>query len=129
MILSRRRRSDARQKFSPAIFLSPIVVAKFIFFCAKFIISSHLATMAIGSANPAGNSSKEAVAVTFPCRLFHSRIVRGKKELSEFSETPNQAYFYANFWFCTRTFPAWDSDLRQFFFLLTRLKLLKGTNI
>ena len=51
MILSRRRCSDARQKFLPAIFLSPIVVAKFIFFCAKFIISSHLATMAIGSAN------------------------------------------------------------------------------
>ena len=35
---------------------------------------------------------------------------------SEFSETPNQAYFYANFWFCTRTFPAGDSNLRQFFF-------------
>ena len=35
---------------------------------------------------------------------------------SEFSETPNQAYFYANFWFCTRTFPARDSNLRQFFF-------------
>ena len=51
MILSRRRRSDAGQKISPAIFLSPIVVAKFIFL-AKFIFSSHLATMAIGSANP-----------------------------------------------------------------------------
>ena len=38
---------------------------------------------------------------------------------------PNQAYFYANFWFCTRTFPAGDSNLRQFFFLLTRLKFLK----
>ena len=36
--------------------------------------------------------------------------------LSEFSETPNQAYFYANFWFCTRTYPAGDSNLRQFFF-------------
>ena len=36
--------------------------------------------------------------------------------VSEFSETPNQAYFYANFWFCTRTFPAGDSNLRQFFF-------------
>ena len=35
---------------------------------------------------------------------------------SEFSETPNQAYFYANFWFCTRTFPAGDSNLRQVFF-------------
>ena len=35
---------------------------------------------------------------------------------SEFSETPNQAYFYANFWFCTHTIPAWDSNLRQFFF-------------
>ena len=34
---------------------------------------------------------------------------------SEFSETPNQAYFYAKFWFCTRTFPAGDSNLRQFF--------------
>ena len=31
---------------------------------------------------------------------------------AEFSETPNQAYFYAN---CTRTFPAGDSNLRQFF--------------
>ena len=39
---------------TPAIFLSPIVVAKLQFFCAKFIISSHLATMAIGSANPDG---------------------------------------------------------------------------
>ena len=35
---------------------------------------------------------------------------------TEFSETPNQAYFYANFWFCTHTFPAGDSNLRQFFF-------------
>ena len=35
---------------------------------------------------------------------------------SEFSETPNQAYFYANFWFCMRTFPAGDSNLRQVFF-------------
>ena len=35
---------------------------------------------------------------------------------SEFSETPNQAYFYADFWFCTHTFPAGDSNLRQFFF-------------
>ena len=35
---------------------------------------------------------------------------------TEFSETPNQAYFYANFWFCTRTFPAGDSKLRQVFF-------------
>ena len=35
---------------------------------------------------------------------------------SEFLETPNQAYFYANFWFCTHTFPAWDSNLCQFFF-------------
>ena len=34
---------------------------------------------------------------------------------TEFSETPNQAYFYANFCFCTRTFPAGDSNLRQFF--------------
>ena len=32
MILSGRRRSDTRQNFLPAIFLSPIVVAKFIFF-------------------------------------------------------------------------------------------------
>ena len=36
-------------------------------------------------------------------------------EETEFSETPNQAYFYANFWFCTRTFPAGDSKLRQVF--------------
>ena len=36
--------------------------------------------------------------------------------VSEFSETPNQAYFFANFWFCTHTFPAGDSNLRQFFF-------------
>ena len=35
---------------------------------------------------------------------------------SEFSETLTQAYFYANFWFCTRTFPAGDSNLRQYFF-------------
>ena len=35
---------------------------------------------------------------------------------AEFSETPNQAYFYANFWFCTHTFPAGDSNLRQVFF-------------
>ena len=51
MVLSRRRRSDAGQKFSTAIFLSPLVGAKFIFF-ASFIISSHLVTMAIGSVNP-----------------------------------------------------------------------------
>ena len=44
---------------------------------------------------------------------------------TEFSETQNQAYFYAYFWFCTRNFPAGDSNLRQFCFLLTRLKLLK----
>ena len=37
MILSRRRRSDARQKFLPAIFLSPIVVAKFIFFAPNLL--------------------------------------------------------------------------------------------
>ena len=37
MILIRRRRSDARQKFSPAIFLSPIVVAKFIFFAPNLL--------------------------------------------------------------------------------------------
>ena len=44
--------------------------------------------------------------------------------LSEFSETPNPAYFYANFLFCTCTFPAGDSKLHQFF-LLSCLKLLK----
>ena len=37
MILSRRRRSDARQKFLPAIFLSPLVVAKFIFFAPNLL--------------------------------------------------------------------------------------------
>ena len=37
MILSRRRHSDARQKFLPAIFLSPIVVAKFIFFAPNLL--------------------------------------------------------------------------------------------
>ena len=26
---------------------------------------------------------------------------------TEFSETPNQAYFYANFWICSRTFSCW----------------------
>ena len=26
---------------------------------------------------------------------------------TEFLEMSNQAYFYANFWFCTRTFPCW----------------------
>ena len=39
----------------------------------------------------------------------------GDVTVPEFSETPNQAYFYANFWFCTHTFPAGDSNLRQFF--------------
>ena len=70
------------------------------------------------------------------CYLWVSQITRAGPEIfakghplflvlsSEFLETPNQAYFYANFWFCTRTFPAGDSNLRQFFFLLTRLKLL-----
>ena len=43
---------------------------------------------------------------------------------SEFFETLNQPYCYANFLFCTLTFPAGDSDLRQFF-LLARIKLLK----
>ena len=38
-----------------------------------------------------------------------------KKCVSEFLETPIQAYFYANFLFCTRTFPAGDSNLQQFF--------------
>ena len=37
MILSWRRRSGARQKFSPAIFLSPIVVAKFMFFAPNLL--------------------------------------------------------------------------------------------
>ena len=37
MILSRRRRPDARQKFLPAIFLLPIVVAKFIFFAPNLL--------------------------------------------------------------------------------------------
>ena len=61
--------------------------------------------------------------------LLHLRKPRVLTPLrsSEFSETPNQAYFYANFWFCTRTFPAGNSNLRQFFFLLTCLKLLKNT--
>ena len=36
-ILSRRRRSVARQKISPASFLSPIVVAKFIFFAPNLL--------------------------------------------------------------------------------------------
>ena len=43
----------------------------------------------------------------------------------------NHAYFYANFWFCTRTFPAGDSNFRQFFFSAdasqTPLKHLKTT--
>ena len=52
-------------------------------------------------------------------------MVRMRYHYTEFSETPNQAYFNASFWFCTRTFPAGDSNLRQNFFLLTRLKLLK----
>ena len=43
---------------------------------------------------------------------------------TEFSETPNLVYFYANFLFCTHTFPAGDSIL-HLFFLLMRLKLVK----
>ena len=35
---------------------------------------------------------------------------------TEFSEMRNQAYFYANFLFCMRTFPAGDSNLHHFFF-------------
>ena len=58
--------------------------------------------------------------------FFIAYIFKGQVH-AEFSETPNQAYFYANFWFCTRTFSAGDSNLRQVFFLLTRLKLLKNT--
>ena len=52
MVLSRRRRSDARQKFSPCDFSFANSCRQIHIFCAKFIISSHLATMAIGSANP-----------------------------------------------------------------------------
>ena len=44
---------------------------------------------------------------------------------SEFSETPNQAYFYANFWFCTCTFSFWGFLFTPIFFLLTHLKHLK----
>ena len=39
----------------------------------------------------------------------------GSEYLSEFSETLNQACFYANFLFCMRSFPAGDSNLRLFF--------------
>ena len=52
MILSKRRRSDARQKFSPCNFSLANSCRQIHIFCAKFIISSHLATLAIGSANP-----------------------------------------------------------------------------
>ena len=48
--------------------------------------------------------------------MQHNDIAIQYPSAAEFSETPNQAYFYANFWFCTRTFPAGDSNLRQFFF-------------
>ena len=53
MILSWRRRYGARQKFSPYDFSFANSCRQIHIFCAKFIISSHLATMAIGSANPA----------------------------------------------------------------------------
>ena len=52
MILSRGRRLDARQKFSPGDFSFANSCRQIHIFCAKFIISLHLATMAIGSANP-----------------------------------------------------------------------------
>ena len=48
MILNRRRRQKI---FSPAISFANSCCQIHIF-CAKFIISLHLATMAIGSANP-----------------------------------------------------------------------------
>ena len=57
----------------------------------------------------------EYFTVLLKNRNFISKIKRSKVTDSEFSETPNQAYFYANFWFCTRTFPAGDSNLRHFF--------------
>ena len=71
--------------------------------------------------------------------MQHFSLVSRKQLLSEsfwikygteFSETPNQAYFYANFWFCTRTFHAGDSNLRQFISAnasQTPLKHLKTT--
>ena len=58
----------------------------------------------------------------FPQKMHYSRhpwsSLKGSccEYEAEFSETPNQAYFYAYFWFCTRTFPAGDSNFRQFFF-------------
>ena len=51
----------------------------------------------------------------------------GAKYLPRVLGNAESGVFYANFWFCTHTFPAGDSNLRQFFFLLTRLKLLKNT--
>ena len=34
-------------------------------------------------------------------------MFRVTRPLTEFWETPNQGFFYANFWFCTRTFSCW----------------------
>ena len=48
--------------------------------------------------------------------------------MAEFSETPNQAYFYANVWFCTHNFPAGDSNLRQFFFCWRSFFLFETLN-
>ena len=51
--------------------------------------------------------------------LMHRQLLTPKRKkervASEFFETLNQPYCYANFLFCTLTFPAGDSDLRQFF--------------
>ena len=76
IILSRRRCSDARQKFSPCDFSFANSCCKIHISCAKFIISSHLATMAIGSANPDRNF--RFFAVFLKNRNIISKIKRSK---------------------------------------------------
>ena len=61
MILSLRRRSDARQKFSPCDFSFANSCRQIHIFCPKFIISWHFATMAIGSANPVHSRATNSV--------------------------------------------------------------------
>ena len=51
---------------------------------------------------------------SFTSMFFPLKYLTGHRYL-EFSETPNQAYFYANFWFCAHTIPAGDSNLSIFF--------------
>ena len=87
--------------------------------CEKIVTSIHLLTIYLVAA------------------IYESQITRAGPEIfakghplflvlsSEFSETPNQADFDANFWFCTHTFPAGDSNLLQFFFCLRVSNSLK----